>query len=67
MNTPLKILKINDVIERTTLSKSTIERKIKSNTFPKPIKLSLRATGWVEDDINGWINDRINNITRSYN
>jgi len=67
MKNYLKVIKLNDVIEKTTLSKSTIERKMKSNTFPKSIKLSSRAIGWIEEDINGWINDRINNITRSYN
>ena len=66
MKTTLKILKINDVIDKTTLSKSTIQRKMKTNTFPKPIKLSTRAMGWIEDDINGWIIDRVNNISRSY-
>jgi len=66
MKTTLKILRISDVIDKTTLSKSTIERKMKTNSFPKPIKLSTRATGWIEEDVNSWIIDRVNNITRSY-
>jgi prophage regulatory protein len=32
-------------------SRSTIYGKIKSGTFPKPVKLGRKAVGWVEDEI----------------
>ena len=54
---PTKVLRISAVIEATGLAKSTIYSKISVGKFPKPIKLGARAVGWMESDINQWIND----------
>lgn len=67
MTVPPRILKIDEVVARTALSKSTIERAIKAGVFPKSLKLSTRAVGWLESDIHEWIEDRINNVKRKYN
>lgn len=50
-----KLLKIRDVIERTTCSRSAIYEKMKNGTFPKQIKLGERAVAWNECDIDAWI------------
>lgn len=44
----------------TGLARSTIYKKIKENTFPKPILLGAKSVGWVENDIQEWIQQRIN-------
>ena len=54
----MKLIKLSQVMAKTTLSKSTIYRLIKTSGFPQPKKLSLRAVAWVEDEIDEWIVSR---------
>ncbi len=51
-----KILKLNEIKSITSLSTATIYRLMKRGKFPKQIKLSERAAGWLEQDINEYIN-----------
>ena len=53
------ILRIQDVIAVTRLSRSTIYRLIQAGKFPKPIKLTERASGWRYEAVDQWLNDRI--------
>ena len=53
-----KIIKIPKVIEMTGLSKSTIYVLISRGEFPAQIKLSERASGWLESSIDEWIDTR---------
>ena len=53
------ILRIKKVIEKTGLAKSTIYKKIAEKEFPKPISLSVKAVGWLESDIQKWIEEKI--------
>jgi prophage regulatory protein len=45
------MLRLKAVQARTGLSRSTIYTKISTGEFPKPIKLSERAIGFVEAEI----------------
>jgi prophage regulatory protein len=56
---PLKILRRDQVEERTGLSRSTIYERVKSGTFPAPISLGAKAVGWLESEVDRWITDRI--------
>lgn len=49
------ILKINEVVQKCNLSRATIYKKVKEGTFPKQIKLSERSSGWLESEVNQWI------------
>lgn len=53
------ILRLPTVKERVSLSRSTIYALISKGKFPKQIKLGERAIGWLESDINDWINQQI--------
>ena len=53
------ILRLPTVKERTGLSRSTIYLRISMGTFPSPISLGDRAVGWVEDEIQIWIEQQI--------
>lgn len=55
----MNILKIGDVIEITKLGRSTIYAWVKTGDFPPQIKLGLRSSGWIEEEILKWIQDRI--------
>lgn len=53
------ILRRSDVQRVTGLPKSTIYDRISKGTFPKPIKLSERSVGWLENEIAAWQEQRI--------
>ncbi|MCP4995521.1 MAG: AlpA family transcriptional regulator [Gammaproteobacteria bacterium] len=56
----LYILRRNQVEARTGLSRSTIYLRISEGSFPKPITLGGgRAVGWIEAEINDWLNQQI--------
>ena len=54
-----RIFRLPDVITHTGLSRSSIYAKIKLDEFPKPINLSERSVGWLQADIDKWIDKRI--------
>ncbi len=41
-------------------SAATLWRKVKDGSFPSPVKLSARVTGWRVEDIRTWMEARIN-------
>ena len=53
------ILRIPDVIARTGLPRSSIYLKISLGEFPKPVSLGARAVGWISEEVDAWIDDRI--------
>ncbi len=55
----MKILRLKQVVEITGTSKTTIYRWLNANQFPKPINLSSSSVGWLEADINDWIQSKV--------
>lgn len=53
------ILRRRQVEARTGLSKSSIYLAIQRGEFPRPIKIGKRAVGWIECDIDAWMQERI--------
>ncbi len=53
------ILRLPAVKARTGLSRSTIYLRISEDRFPSPISLGGRAVGWIEAEIQEWLEDRI--------
>lgn len=56
-----RLLRLEQVVEMTTLSISTIYRQINKGKFPKQRKISERSTRWVESEVLEYLNDVINN------
>ena len=54
-----KILPIDEVIERTGLSRRTLYLEISESRFPKGVQLTARRVGWPEADIEAWIASKI--------
>lgn len=54
----MKILSYKEVVKRTGLSRVTIWRLEKSGKFPQRKQLSQRRVGWVESEINEWLEGR---------
>ena len=56
------ILRLPEVVKSTGLARSTIYKKMSANEFPKPISLGVKSVGWLESDIQKWIEDRISQL-----
>ena len=54
-----QILKLIEIKKYTSLSGSSIYRMAKAGTFPKPIKLGERSSGWIASEVDQWVDDRI--------
>lgn len=54
-----RMLRLPAVKARTGLSRSTIYLRVSNGKFPKPVSLGGRAVGWVEADIDAWLNRHI--------
>jgi prophage regulatory protein len=53
------ILRLPNVKASTGLSRSTIYLRISQGTFPKPVKLGGRAVGWVQTEVQEWLQRQI--------
>lgn len=53
------IIRLPEVIERTGLSRATIYKRISCGLFPAQVSLGAQAVGWVEREIDEWIDERI--------
>jgi len=54
-----KILRRREVEALTGKSRSSLYRDMEAGTFPRPIKLSEKAVGWVESEVLAWMQARI--------
>ncbi|MBY8828844.1 helix-turn-helix transcriptional regulator [Hephaestia mangrovi] len=54
-DTPDRILRLNTVLDRTGLSRSTLYRKIEAGTFPRQVRIAVRCAGWRESAIREWL------------
>lgn len=53
-----RIIRLSEVRLRCSLSRSTIYEMMQSKKFPQRVKLGERGVGWVEAEIDEWINNR---------
>lgn len=52
----VRVLRIRQVVQRTNLSRSTLYTLISSDpSFPSKVRLSERAIGFLEHEIDAWI------------
>ena len=62
--TNVTFVRLNAVLQRSGLSRATLYRKISDGTFPRQIRLSSRAVGWRNDDIDTWCRDPVAYCTK---
>ena len=64
-----RLIRLNEVLSRTGYGRTSIYRKMEEGTFPKCLKLGgpikdhtkfdSRAIAWIEDEIDQWVESRI--------
>lgn len=52
---PIRILHPAVVCDRTSVSRTTLWRMVKQGAFPAPVRLSNNRIGWLETDIQSWL------------
>ena len=50
----MNILRIEEVLRCTGLSRTTIWRDVRADRFPAPLKIGRNRIGWREDEIDAW-------------
>lgn len=55
----LRAMRLPEVEEKTGLKKSKIYEMIACDLFPKPIYLLGKCRGWIEHEVDTWLEDRI--------
>jgi prophage regulatory protein len=55
LNKTVQVLRLRDVKSRTGKSTSGIYADMAAGKFPRPIPLGERAVGWLEAEIDSWI------------
>jgi prophage regulatory protein len=65
---PIHILRLAQVIERTGLKKTKIYELQSEGQFPMRVKITARAVGWIEHEVQAWLAGRIakNNPLRTH-
>jgi prophage regulatory protein len=64
MNTekPPALIKTTEVMKRLSISRTTLWRRVKENTFPQPRKI-CGSSRWLESDIDQYISQSTNQTT----
>ncbi|MDP2633517.1 MULTISPECIES: AlpA family transcriptional regulator [unclassified Pseudoalteromonas] len=55
----MRLIKLKEVIEKTSLGRSTIYEFMTKGTFPKQVSLGAKSVAWLESEVDDWIMDRI--------
>ena len=50
-----KVLTLRELEEVVGLRKTAIYSAIKTNEFPRPIKLTARKSGWLKSEVQEWL------------
>ena len=50
-----KILRLPEVARLTGLGKTTIHRRYRDGTFPRPLRLGPKSIGWRREEILEWL------------
>ncbi|GBQ24808.1 phage transcriptional regulator [Gluconacetobacter sacchari DSM 12717] len=54
-----RVLRRSEVEIKTGFKRAHIYKLMKAGTFPRPIRIGIRAVGWDSDEIDRWIVARL--------
>ena len=53
-----RLLRLPEVMDKTSFSRASIYRYVALKKFPQPVKLGVRAIAWRSDEVDVWIEER---------
>ncbi|WGY67329.1 AlpA family transcriptional regulator [Burkholderia cepacia] len=56
---PKRVLRIEDVTYKVGMPRSSVYAAIARGEFPAAIKLGVKASGWLESEVDAWIDARV--------
>ena len=54
----MRVLRLNEVVTTTGLSRTTIYRLMSEDRFPRSVRLGPNSVGWIDDNVTTWIKQR---------
>lgn len=61
----MKFLKLQQVMDKTTLCRSSIYNLIKAGEFPKNVTVMGKRKAWLESEVEDWMMSKIENVELS--
>ena len=58
-NVTTRLIRLNEVLVMTGLSRSGMYRSIEKQQFPSQVPIGDRAVAWVESEVQMWIAEKI--------
>jgi prophage regulatory protein len=58
MKLPIKILRMAQTEEKTGLGRTQIGELVKQDLFPNPVPLTKRTSGFIESEVENWLEGR---------
>ncbi len=58
MSEDIRVIPLKEVVEITTLSRSTLFRMTEGGQFPAPRQIGERRVGWLSDEVQAWLLNR---------
>ena len=58
-NKAIQFYRLSQLKQQLSVSRSSIWAWVKQGTFPKPIKLGKNCTAWNAEEVNTWVQSRI--------
>jgi prophage regulatory protein len=55
----MRVLRLNEVMKITGLRKTTIYQLQSIGEFPRRVKMTAQAVGWIEEEVRSWIKTRM--------
>lgn len=55
----MRLIKLKEVMAKTSLGHSSIYKFISEGTFPKQVSLGARSVAWVESEVDEWIFEKV--------
>jgi prophage regulatory protein len=55
----IRVIRLNEVMQMTSLGKTTIYQLQSRGEFPRSVKITTQALGWIEEQARSWIKVRM--------
>lgn len=55
----MRLIKLKEVMAKTSLGHSSIYKFISEGTFPKQVSLGAKSVAWVESEVDDWIEEKV--------
>lgn len=54
-----RFIRLDELISKTGLGRSTIYRMMDNGEFPKPISLTSNKVAWLQSEVNNWMQSKV--------